>query len=203
MFYTMPWNMIATVTSMTTCVSLCTPPYLLISTYFWSKKVIFIRFETVDSIEGEWKTWNSYILENTTTHTEHTSLYILHHFTFYFLLKSTFSDANRAVMWWYALPNRKYNLECLVEKGTLHSVSQHKWNSTIKIHLHFVHTTTYLPHITVHFFQKIMTRLKECYQWHVLFQHTHNLLMTYIMIVPGCPQWQLVFQYTHCILICT
>jgi hypothetical protein len=78
MFYTIPWNMIATVTSMTACVSLYTPPYLVISTYFWSKKDIFIRLETVDSIEGEWKSCNTYILENSTTHTEHITVYITH-----------------------------------------------------------------------------------------------------------------------------
>jgi hypothetical protein len=84
------------------------------------------------------------------THSTHHYIYYTLHFTVYFLIKRTFSDANRAVMWWYALRKRRYNLERLGENGTLHSLSQHMWNSTIKIHLHFVHTTTHLPLITVH-----------------------------------------------------
>jgi hypothetical protein len=47
-----------------------------------------------------------YILEKTHTHTLflHCILYTLH-FTVY-LLKSTATDANKSVMWWYALPNQ-------------------------------------------------------------------------------------------------
>jgi hypothetical protein len=38
---------------------------------------MYIRRETVDSTVGEWKS-KFKSLENTTTHIEHTSLYILH-----------------------------------------------------------------------------------------------------------------------------
>jgi hypothetical protein len=127
----MPWNMNARITSMTTSLSLYTPSYLVISTYYWCKQDIYIRWETEDSIVGVCKSWNSYILENSTTHSTHHCIYYTLHITFH-RFQSTYTDANRAVMWWYTLPNERYNLEGLGENSRLHSVLHHKWNSRMR-----------------------------------------------------------------------
>jgi hypothetical protein len=75
--------MIARITSMTTGVSLYTPPFYKYLLLIQARYIII--WETVDSIVGVCKSWNSYILENSTTHTSHFIVYITH-----FTLESVF-----------------------------------------------------------------------------------------------------------------
>jgi hypothetical protein len=106
-----------------------------------------MEWEAVDSIVGEWKSWNSTFLETVNTHT---SLYIYYslHFSDY-LLKSTSTDANRTVMWLYTLPNQTYNHGSLGENCRFHSASP-KINFQNEIYLPILYTMTPFLHITVH-----------------------------------------------------
>jgi hypothetical protein len=64
--------MIARIISMTTGVSLYTPPFYKCLLLMQARYII--RWETVDSIVGVCKSWISYILQNSTSHTSHFTL---------------------------------------------------------------------------------------------------------------------------------
>jgi hypothetical protein len=132
MFYTTPWNMIARITSLTTCVSLYTPPSY--------KHLLLMQAKYVHNMGNCWihcgwmEISDLYILENTTTHTAHSTHHCSYHtlqFTVY-LITSTSTNAYRTDIWWYALRNQIYNLESLGEDGRFHSVSHHNLISKIR-----------------------------------------------------------------------
>jgi hypothetical protein len=78
--------MIARITSVSTVVSLYTPTFYKYLLLMQGRYII--RWETVDSIVGVCKSWNSYVLENSTTHTSHFFVYNTHFTLEPFFLKS-------------------------------------------------------------------------------------------------------------------
>jgi hypothetical protein len=61
----------------------------------------------ISQLLHSWKQYN--------THSTQHCIYYTLHFTIC-LLKITSNDANRTVMWWHILPNRRYNLEHLGDR---------------------------------------------------------------------------------------
>jgi hypothetical protein len=170
MFYTLSLNMIARITSMTTCVSLCTPSsyknlFLMVARYR-----MYIIWKTVYSIVGEWKSYLS-LLQNITTHTAHITVYITH----------------KNIEWDWRIVFREYfhfTLQCLLLKALLLIQTEHfcddiyyqtiheilkTWLQLLHSLLYqimnefpkpdspvlIVHTTTHFLQITVHIFQMI------------------------------------------------
>jgi hypothetical protein len=166
MFYTLSLNKVARITSMTTCVSLCTPPFYKHLLLMPGRYRMCIRWKTLPL-------WvNGNLCSNffkTVQHTQHTSLNILQeckvrlenclqrqlslHFTVC-LVTSTSTDTKRTIMWSYILPNHTRNLESFGKISWFTSVFHHKLISKADDLPALVwYNTTHFLHITVHILQ--------------------------------------------------
>jgi hypothetical protein len=164
----MSWSMIARIISVTTCVSVYSPPSY--------KHLILIQVGYIHVKGNSWfHLWWMEILE-TLQHTQHISLYIFHtkvetgirglfseEFSFHFtvcLLTDTSIDVNKTGMRLCILLKQICNLGSLVIK--YHTINKFpKWDSASLI----AHIVTHFLHMSVHFFsENYDTWLQEYYQ---------------------------------------
>jgi hypothetical protein len=156
----------------TTFISLHTP-HFLVRTYSWCKQDFYLKWETVDSIVDEWKSY-LYIFGNT-THTSETSLYILLHPELWVEIRDLSSQitcTSLSVMLQTLLLVQSEQFWDGVYYLTKH-VNLKCW---VKMVDSFVHEFPkwYLLALILHTFY---TSLQECFHWHLLFQYRDYLIM--------------------------
>jgi hypothetical protein len=131
-----------------------------------------MKWETADSIVAQWTSWDCTYLKTVQRSHSHTTLHCIYytlHFTVN-LLKSTSTDSNRTVMWWYALPNIyswkpgwKWKIPLCITP---------QMNFQNENHLPFVNTMTHFLHISqkiiTHYFKNLTNDIL-CFTIHIIF----------------------------------
>jgi hypothetical protein len=178
--------MIARIILDTTFILLYTT-HILVRTYSWCNQDIYLKWETLNSIVDEWKSY-LYIFGNT-THTSETSLYILLHPELWVEIRNLSSDltcTSLSVMlqiillvqrkqFWYAVYylTKHVHLKCWVKMIDSFVYEFPKWYLLALI----LHIMRHFLHISAYFSENLDTSLQQYFHWHLLSSIETNILL--------------------------